>query len=95
MQQHFPIDHLDELLSFQQHIIYDHEGLKKLPYSESFDQDFLGYIQDGTDLDQPAVYVFETKETPKSPEAFLESIWFGKRRNFGRANIVKITGNVA
>ena len=95
MQQHFPMDYLDELLSFQQHVIYDYQSLKMLPCSKSFSQDFLGYIQDGTELDQSVEYVFETKETPKSPEAFLESIWFGKRRNFGRANIVNISGNVA
>ena len=95
MQQNFTVDNLDELLSFQQHVIYDYQGLKMLPLSKSFSQDFLGYIQSGSDLDQPAEYVFETKETPKSLEAFIESIWFGKRRSFGRANIVKITGNVA
>jgi hypothetical protein len=55
-----------------------------------FDYDFLGYILDDTPLKNTVKYKFEFHESKDiSLDRFLENIYFGRKRNFGKALITK------
>jgi len=62
--------------------------LKFLPITQAFDYDFLGYIQDNAELANTTVYHFDTaEELDMSEDRFLENMYFGRKRNFGKTNI--------
>ena len=61
-------------------------------FRSQFDYDFLGYLLDGTELATPVVYGFDTVEDKTmSQDRFLENIYFGRKRNFGKTTITRIT----
>jgi putative methyltransferase len=94
LQSHYNINSQvkNQLLQFQRNYVIDYRDLGTLPITQSFDYDFLGYIQDNAELKTPTVYQFNTVEDPTmSEDRFLENMYFGRKRNFGKTNITRIT----
>jgi len=94
LQSHYNIDSQvkHQLLQFQRNYVIDYRDLGTLPVTQSFDYDFLGYIQDNSELKTPTIYQFDTVEDPAmSEDRFLENMYFGRKRNFGKTNITRIT----
>jgi len=93
LQNHYNIDSQvkHQLLQFQRNYVIDYRDLNSLPRSQKFDYDFLGYIQDNAKLENTTVYQFATAEDPSmSEDRFLENMYFGRKRNFGKTNITRI-----
>lgn len=87
----FVPQHSAQLTSFQKSSMLEHAKMKHLPEIKSFDWDFWGYTVEGTDLDRPATYEFTVQEDLNmSEKMFLENFWFGRKRNFGKAQIYRI-----
>ena len=64
--------------------------ISTFPYTKTFDYDFLGYLLDDTTLEIAVTYKFEFHESKDiSLDRFLENIYFGRKRNFGKSLIVK------
>jgi hypothetical protein len=83
---------LDQLLKFQKNYVVNFDTLSKFPYCLDFDYDFLGYLLDNSILETPVTYKFEFQESCDiSLDRFLENIYFGRKRNFGKALITKET----
>ena len=81
---------VDQMLTFQKHFVINYDRIAEYPITVPFDYDFLGYIQDDTELHVPVNYeftFFEDKDI--TIERFLENIYFSRRRNFGKAWITK------
>jgi hypothetical protein len=58
---------------------------------QSFDWDFWGYLVHNTELNRAAQYKFDTAEDKAmSPRMFLENFYFGRKRNFGKAQITQV-----
>ena len=80
-----------QLLQFQRNYVIDYRDLGTYPVQMTCDYDFLGYIQDNAKLDNTTVYQFDTAEDPSmSEDRFLENMYFGRKRNFGKTNITRI-----
>jgi hypothetical protein len=91
LQQHIP-RYADQLIEFQRSSLIEYPKLKHLPIQRSFDWDFWGYLVEGTDLDQPSTYEFFTHEDQSmSLSMFLENFWFGRKRNFGKTRIARVS----
>ena len=93
LDTHYNIDSQvkDQLLQFQRNYVIDYRDLGTYPLTKTFDYDFLGYIQDNAKLDNTTVYQFDTAEDPgMSEDRFLENMYFGRKRNFGKTNITRI-----
>ena len=83
-------DCLTQLLQFQRNYVINYDNIEQFPYSVQFDYDFLGYILDDTPLENTVKYKFEFHESKDiSLDRFLENIYFGRKRNFGKALITK------
>jgi radical SAM superfamily enzyme YgiQ (UPF0313 family) len=83
-------DCLKQLLQFQRNYVINYDNIEQFPYSVQFDYDFLGYILDDTPLKNTVKYKFEFHESKDiSLDRFLENIYFGRKRNFGKALITK------
>jgi radical SAM superfamily enzyme YgiQ (UPF0313 family) len=81
---------LTQLLQFQRNYVINYDNIEKFPYTMQFDYDFLGYILDNTPLENTVKYKFEFHESKDiSLDRFLENIYFGRKRNFGKALITK------
>lgn len=81
---------LDQLIKFQRYFVIDYDKISQYPIELKFDYDFLGYIQDNSELDKPITYTFKFFEDKNiTIERFLENIYFSRRRNFGKAWIDK------
>jgi putative methyltransferase len=81
---------LDQLIKFQTHFVIDYDKISLYPIELKFDYDFLGYIQEDTNLSTPVTYTFKFFEDKTiTIERFLENIYFSRRRNFGKAWITK------
>jgi hypothetical protein len=82
---------LNQLVQFQRNYVINYDNIGEFPYAMSFDYDFLGYLLDDTPLDNPVQYKFEFFEGKDiSMDRFLENIYFGRKRNFGKSLITKI-----
>lgn len=80
----------EQLLKFQKNYVINYDKISEFPYSESFDYDFLGYLIDDADLNRSVSYKFEFHENKDiSLDRFLENIYFGRKRNFGKSLITK------
>ena len=93
LNNHYNIDLpvKNQLLQFQRNYVIDYRDLPVLPRTHAFDYDFLGYIQDNSALENPTVYKFDTVEdAAMSEDRFLENMYFGRKRNFGKTNITRI-----
>ena len=83
-------DCLTQLLQFQRNYVINYDNIEQFPYTVQFDYDFLGYILDDTLLENTVKYKFEFHESKDiSLDRFLENIYFGRKRNFGKALITK------
>ena len=94
LDNHYNIDSQvkRQLLQFQRNYVIDYRDLKSLPITQAFDYDFLGYILDNTELENSTVYQFATTESPAmSEDRFLENMYFGRKRNFGKTTITHVT----
>jgi radical SAM superfamily enzyme YgiQ (UPF0313 family) len=81
---------LTQLLQFQRNYVIDYDNIEQFPYTMQFNYDFLGYILDNTPLENTVKYKFEFHESKDiSLDRFLENIYFGRKRNFGKALITK------
>lgn len=81
---------LDQLLKFQRNYVVNFDNIDQFPYTLEYDYDFLGYLLDDTDLTTPVKYSYEFHEGRGiSLDRFLENIYFGRKRNFGKALITK------
>jgi radical SAM superfamily enzyme YgiQ (UPF0313 family) len=81
---------LTQLLQFQRNYVINYDNIEQFPYTVQFDYDFLGYILDNTPMENPVTYKFEFHESKDiSLDRFLENIYFGRKRNFGKALITK------
>jgi putative methyltransferase len=81
---------LTQLLQFQRNYVINYDNIEQFPYTMQFDYDFLGYILDNTPLENTVTYKFEFHESKDiSLDRFLENIYFGRKRNFGKALITK------
>lgn len=88
----FNIDHdcLTQLLQFQRNYVVDYDRISQFPYTVNFDYDFLGYMLDNSELKTTVDYKFDFHESKDiSLDRFLENIYFGRKRNFGKAVITK------
>jgi putative methyltransferase len=86
----FNIDHdcLTQLLQFQRNYVVNYDRISQFPYTVNFDYDFLGYMLDNNKLKTPVSYKFDFHESKDiSLDRFLENIYFGRKRNFGKAVI--------
>jgi hypothetical protein len=92
LNTHYNIDPAvkDQLLAFQRNYVIDYRDLGTYPVTKTFDYDFLGYIQDDAELSAATVYQFDTQEdSDMSEDRFLESMYFGRKRNFGKTTITR------
>jgi radical SAM superfamily enzyme YgiQ (UPF0313 family) len=81
---------LTQLLQFQRNYVINYDNIEQFPYTMQFDYDFLGYILDDTPLENTVKYKFEFHESKDiSLDRFLENIYFGRKRNFGKSLITK------
>lgn len=92
LDTHYNIDSAvkKQLLQFQRNYVIDYRDLGTYPMQMTCDYDFLGYIQDNAKLENTTVYQFDTVEDPSmSEDRFLENMYFGRKRNFGKTNITR------
>jgi hypothetical protein len=98
LNSHYNIDSAvkNQLLQFQRNYVIDYRDLKSYPMQMTSDYDFLGYIQDNTKLENTTVYQFDTAENPDmSQDRFLENMYFGRKRNFGKTTITRTQHELA
>jgi radical SAM superfamily enzyme YgiQ (UPF0313 family) len=92
VKSEFKIDELwiDQLLQFQRNYVINYKDIPAFPYTQTFNYDFLGYVLEDTNLDCTVDYKFEFHESKDiSLDRFLENIYFGRKRNFGKSLITK------
>jgi hypothetical protein len=98
LNSHYNIDSAvkNQLLQFQRNYVIDYRDLKSYPMHMTSDYDFLGYIQDDAKLENTTVYQFDTAENPHmSEDRFLENMYFGRKRNFGKTTITRTQHELA
>lgn len=91
MSKEFDMPCTKQLVEFQRATVIDYARLSKLPEQRSFDWDFRGFLVHGTELNKSVRYQFDTAEDKTmSPKMFLENFYFGRKRNFGKAQIAQV-----
>ena len=93
MEETFCLDNniLDELFTFQKNYLISYKNIKKLPKKIFFQYDFLNYVQETGELNNPVTYEFDFNEDKDmSLTRFCENLYFYRRRNFGKAWVSKI-----
>jgi hypothetical protein len=93
IKHHYNLDQslLQQLLAFQRNYVIAYPDLPNLPVTQKFDYDFLGYLLDNSQLDRSCEYQFDTVEDrTMSQDRFLENVYFGRKRNFGKSFISRI-----
>lgn len=93
VEQTFQYDRaiLKQLIAFQRMFVVNFDKISSYPMSKNFDYDFLGYLQESSELEKPTTYRFDFLEDKNiTIERFLENIYFSRRRNFGKACVSKI-----
>jgi len=81
---------LKQLVNFQRNYVINYDSIDEFPFTKQFDYDFLDYILDDKPLKNPVKYKFEFPESKDmSLDRFLENIYFGRKRNFGKTLITK------
>ena len=82
---------LEQIVKFQKHFVINYDSIPKYPMVVDFDYDFLGYLQEDTELEVSTKYKFDFLEAKDiTIERFLENIYFSRRRNFGKAWVGKV-----
>jgi hypothetical protein len=81
---------LQDLMTLQKNYLVDHAAAESYPKQIDFTHDIFGYVQDSTELNKPASYIFDFPEDKTmSLQQFCEQIFFARRRNFGKAWVSK------
>lgn len=86
----FPLHekYFEDLFFIQRNYFIQFNKIKEYPVVKKLNHNILGYIQSDEDLNLPAVYQFDFFEDKNlSINMFCEYLWFGRRRNFGKAVI--------
>lgn len=92
VHEHFPADYNNDLLKFQKLYVIDYDKIPEYALVENFEYDFLGYLFEDADMINSSVYKFEFSEDKNiSLDRFLENIYFGRKRNFGKALVEKVS----
>jgi radical SAM superfamily enzyme YgiQ (UPF0313 family) len=81
----------NQILLFQKNYLINYKEIKNYPKQVKLDYDFLGYLRDDLELNNPTIYEFifsEDKDT--SFPRFLDNIFYQRRRNYGKALIKKV-----
>jgi tRNA A37 methylthiotransferase MiaB len=84
-----PLDELTDVLRLQTYHIVQYNKIKQYPLVMPVRNDIFGYLH-GNELKRNAVYKFKFDEPGISFDRFLELIYFGRRRNFGKAKLTVI-----
>ena len=80
---------VNDLMNLQSAFFIDHAKISQYPIKISFDHDIVGYVSGG-ELMKPVEYIFEFPEDKNmSLQRFCEQIFFARRRNFGKALVIK------
>jgi tRNA A37 methylthiotransferase MiaB len=90
LMEHIELDATvaEQLFKFQKNYVVNYENIDQFPITDSFKYDFLGYLQDGTELEIPVQYKFDFVERKDMHlDTFLENIYFSRKRNFGKSLI--------
>lgn len=93
LRAHYNIDPvlLEQLMSFQRNYVIDYQDLSTIPITQHYDFDFLGYLLDDTKLEHSITYKFDSVEDRSMTlDRFLESMYFGRKRNFGKTIITQL-----
>lgn len=81
---------LRQLMEFQKNYFIDYNKIKTYPKKIEYDFDFLGYLQDDKPLNNSVIVSYDFPEDKEmSLLRFCENLYYGRRRNFGKAWIVK------
>lgn len=82
-------DIFDDLKLLQQNVIINYSNIQSYPFTKQFNHDILGYIN-GKELNIEHIYTFDFPENKlMSLQQFCESLFFARRRNFGKSYITK------
>lgn len=74
----------DQLLLYVTNHVTSYARLTEYPKTVHMDYDFLGYIINNTELNQPVTYLVEFNDNKfMSKKEFVEKLQFRKKRNFG------------
>lgn len=80
--------YFDDLFIIQKNFFMQYNRLNEYPIVKKLDSNILEFIQSNEILDKPTIYKFDFLENRNmSLNTFCESLWFGRRRNFGKAVI--------
>jgi hypothetical protein len=92
VRENFDLDSdlVHELLALQASYAVDYQRRYQYPVIQRFEHDFLGYLQDDSELHTTCEYRFDFNEDPDMTlDRFLENIYFARKRNFGKASVTK------
>lgn len=81
-------DDLTELVELQKYFFINYWDLNQYPVSKTFTTDYIGIIQDQTE--EKLKYSFQFSDDHRMTlDRFLENVYFGRRRAFGKAKIIR------
>lgn len=86
----FPLhkQYFDDLFKLQKNYFIEFSQIKNYPKIIKMNHNILGYIQSNESLNEKVECFFEFYEDKNmSLNRFCENLWFGRRRNFGKAYI--------
>jgi radical SAM superfamily enzyme YgiQ (UPF0313 family) len=80
--------YIDDLFTVQKNYYIRYDEIANYPKTLTIGNNILGYIQNNDVLESTTEYFFEFYEDKSmSLTRFCESLWFGRRRNFGKAYV--------
>lgn len=80
--------YIDDLFTIQKNYYIRYDEIANYPKTLTIGNNILGYIQNNDVLESTTEYFFEFYEDKSmSLTRFCESLWFGRRRNFGKAYV--------
>jgi len=80
--------YIDDLFTVQKNYYIRYDEIANYPKTLTIKNNILGYIQNDDALESTTEYFFEFYEDKSmSLTRFCESLWFGRRRNFGKAYV--------
>jgi hypothetical protein len=86
----------DQLIVYVRHHVTDLYGLHELPKIVTLDYDFLGYVINNTELNNPVTYLVDFHDNKfMGKREFIEKIAYRKKLNFGTNSVVPMTPSKA
>jgi radical SAM superfamily enzyme YgiQ (UPF0313 family) len=80
----------DELIDLQRNYFIDYNKVNTYPKTVEYKYDILGFVQENLDLNKHSILTYDFPENKEmSLLRFCENLYFGRRRNFGKAWINK------